>query len=326
MNDAGAEDDRGDGTPTAATPAAPDFSRAVLRDLYRYHRKRRGIALALWLATGILGGHRFYVGRTRTGLLMLFTVGGFLLWWLVDFFLLRRLVAGFNAEQARREQEGLPPLALAFMPSMDGAGLPPQPEWLERRRGRGRVLGDLLVLFLAGSGAGSLARSNGSPEAVVTIVALASITVLGARWDALARIPGLRILDRWSHRLRLYYYVNDPGGPLRLFFRPIVGLVSAPFRRRARAEAWLYLELGLAFTLLFFGLDLIEAVRIEAWNVSIDLVGLLLDALLTFVSIYAFAAPVGAILTTHVLLEDSDLVVWMLAAATFLGVFSGLSP
>lgn len=310
---------------TEATPAAPDFSRAVLADLYRYKRKRTDLARLLWLTTGFLGGHRFYVGKSATGVLMLFTLGGVLLWWVVDLFLLRRLVAGFNREQAHREQEGLPPIALSFMPPLRGDLLPASPPWLEKRRGRRRLLGDLIVLLLAGSSAGAIARGSGTLEVIATIFALTAITVLGARWDGLARVPGLDALDRWSHRLRLYYYVNDPGGPLRLFFRPLVGLVSAPFRRRARAEAWLYLQMGLGFTVLFTGLDVIEAVHIVDWSISIDFMALLMDAVLTFAAIYAFAAPVGAILTTHVLLQERDAVVWLLTAVTWVAVLSGLS-
>lgn len=305
-----------------ATPTAPDFSRAVLTDLYRYSRKRIGVARAFWLTTGFFGGHRFYLGKTGTGLLMLLTLGGVLLWWLVDLFLLPRLVRGFNAEQARREREGLPPIALSFMPPVRGDALPAEPAWLEQRRDKRRLVGDLLVLLLAGTSAGEV--GSRIPEAVVTILLLSAITVLGARWDGLARVPGLRALDRWSHRLRLYYYVNDPGGPLRLFLRPLLGLVTAPFRRRARAEAWLYLQMGLGFTVVFTGLDVIEAVRVVDWNLTIDVPALLVDALLTFLVIYAFAAPVGAILTAHVLLRKSDAVVWLLAAVTWVAVLGGL--
>ncbi len=37
---------------------------------------------------GVFGVHRFYAGRMISGFLMLVTVGGFGLWWIVDWFLI----------------------------------------------------------------------------------------------------------------------------------------------------------------------------------------------------------------------------------------------
>lgn len=38
----------------------------------------------LAILLGAFGAHRFYVGKSGTGLLMLFTAGGFGAWWLLD--------------------------------------------------------------------------------------------------------------------------------------------------------------------------------------------------------------------------------------------------
>jgi TM2 domain-containing membrane protein YozV len=301
-----------------------DFSRAVLEDLYRYPRKQLAIAWVLWAVTGLFGGHRFYLDRTGTGVIMLFTGGGGALWWIVDAFLMRRMVDAYNADQARRQAEGLPPKALSFMPPARGATLPPTPAWVAKRSGKKRIVGDLIVLTVAGTSVGAFAESTGNYEPVIAILALCAITLLGARWEALATIPVLRSLDRWSHRLRLYYYTNDPGGPLALFFRPVVGLLSAPFRKRARAEAWLYLQVGVWFTIVFTGADLIQATGIATGDLGIHLGGFFVGMVTTFVSIYAFAAPIGAILTTHVLLEKSDLVVWMLTAVALAAMAGGI--
>jgi TM2 domain len=49
--------------------------------------KSRGVTLALALVLGPFGGHRFYVGKKGTGLLMLATLGGFGIWYLYDLIL-----------------------------------------------------------------------------------------------------------------------------------------------------------------------------------------------------------------------------------------------
>jgi TM2 domain-containing membrane protein YozV len=46
--------------------------------------RSRGVALALAVLLGPFGGHRFYVGKTGTGMLMLCTLGGAGLWYLYD--------------------------------------------------------------------------------------------------------------------------------------------------------------------------------------------------------------------------------------------------
>jgi TM2 domain-containing membrane protein YozV len=38
----------------------------------------------MWM--GMYGAHRFYVGKIGTGLLMVFTLGGLGIWWIVDIF------------------------------------------------------------------------------------------------------------------------------------------------------------------------------------------------------------------------------------------------
>jgi TM2 domain-containing membrane protein YozV len=58
--------------------------------------RSRGVALALAGVLGVFGAHRFYVGKTGTGLLMLCTLGGAGLWWLYDLI----LVAGGSFRDA----------------------------------------------------------------------------------------------------------------------------------------------------------------------------------------------------------------------------------
>jgi hypothetical protein len=46
--------------------------------------KSRGVALAFAVVLGVFGAHRFYVGKTGTGVLQACTLGGFGLWYLYD--------------------------------------------------------------------------------------------------------------------------------------------------------------------------------------------------------------------------------------------------
>ena len=58
------------------------------------------ITLLLCFFLGYLGVHRFYVGKTGTGLLMLFTLGGLGLWAFIDLIIIA--VGGFTDKSGRR--------------------------------------------------------------------------------------------------------------------------------------------------------------------------------------------------------------------------------
>ena len=73
--------------------------------------KSRGVALALASIVGPFGGHRFYVGKVGTGVLMAVTLGGLGIWWLYDLILVAsgsfrdvndRLVRRWDPEEAPR--------------------------------------------------------------------------------------------------------------------------------------------------------------------------------------------------------------------------------
>jgi len=51
-------------------------------------RPKRWVALVLCLILGILGLHRYYLGRPGSGLLMTCTIGGLGLWWIADIVML----------------------------------------------------------------------------------------------------------------------------------------------------------------------------------------------------------------------------------------------
>jgi len=78
--------------------------------------KSRGVALALAAVLGPFGAHRFYVGKTGTGLLMLCTLGGVGLWYLYDLILVSggsfrdaegRLVSKWDPEEPARHPSEL---------------------------------------------------------------------------------------------------------------------------------------------------------------------------------------------------------------------------
>ncbi len=48
--------------------------------------KSKNVTFALCLLFGWLGIHRIYVGKWITGLIQMFTFGGFIIWWTIDFF------------------------------------------------------------------------------------------------------------------------------------------------------------------------------------------------------------------------------------------------
>ncbi|MEP7227543.1 MAG: TM2 domain-containing protein [Gemmatimonadales bacterium] len=89
--------------------SAPSMTVADLNDMPS--PKSRGVAFALAAFLGPLGGHRFYVGKTGTAVLMLCTAGGVGLWYLYDLILVAggsfrdidgRLVSRWDPEEASR--------------------------------------------------------------------------------------------------------------------------------------------------------------------------------------------------------------------------------
>ncbi|MEM9758073.1 MAG: TM2 domain-containing protein, partial [Pseudomonadota bacterium] len=73
--------------------ADPDFSPEVVADLYRFRPRNLWTARFLAVLLGPSGAHRFYCGKPASAVLMLFTVGGGLVWWIWDLFHLRAMVA-----------------------------------------------------------------------------------------------------------------------------------------------------------------------------------------------------------------------------------------
>ena len=62
--------------------------------------KSWGVTLILCILLGVIGFHRFYVGKAGTAILMLLTLGGFGIWVLVD--LVAIIIHQFTDEDGRK--------------------------------------------------------------------------------------------------------------------------------------------------------------------------------------------------------------------------------
>jgi hypothetical protein len=83
--------------------------------------RSRSVTLALAALLGVFGGHRFYVGKTGSAVLMAATLGGAGVWWLYDLILI--------ASGSFRDAEGR--LVLRWEPEAVEASAPAAPEILE---------------------------------------------------------------------------------------------------------------------------------------------------------------------------------------------------
>jgi hypothetical protein len=62
--------------------------------------KSRTVALLLCFFIGVLGVHRFYVGKIGTGIAQILTLGGLGIWSFVDFIMI--IVGSFTDKEGRR--------------------------------------------------------------------------------------------------------------------------------------------------------------------------------------------------------------------------------
>ena len=71
----------------------------VERALFPEHGRSWLITLFLALFFGTFGLHRFYVGKIGTGILMLITLGGLGIWWIIDVVFI--VLGGFDDAEGR---------------------------------------------------------------------------------------------------------------------------------------------------------------------------------------------------------------------------------
>jgi TM2 domain-containing membrane protein YozV len=76
---------------TANLPGPYDAQDEGDIELPEVSERSRSVALVLGLMGGVFGLHRFYAGRTQSGVAMVITFGGLGIWWLYD---MVTLVAG----------------------------------------------------------------------------------------------------------------------------------------------------------------------------------------------------------------------------------------
>jgi hypothetical protein len=287
------------------------------------------VGYGLWLVGGLFGLHRFYLRRFGTGLALLVTGGGLGMIWLVDAFFIPGLVRRHNEEQERREEAGLPPVALDFLPDdVEPADLARRPEWLdEEETGRRATAGDMAVAGLAGLCLGAVAGTTGSYRASVAVVALTLVLVAGRRLEPVAGVPLVGDFLLWSYRLRLFYHHAGPGSFWARIARPLTGAVLAPFRARNRAEVGLYLQFGAAAVVLFTTVDVGKDV-VAPMVAGQSLAGVpdawIQSVVLTFVNVYAFAVPIGATVCRQLLARRSRRSVVTVAATAIAALGLGV--
>jgi TM2 domain-containing membrane protein YozV len=82
-------------TATTDLDLTPDQA-AFLARLPRPARKSVALAYVLWLPFGLVGAHRYYLGKTGTAIAQTLTLGGLGVWWLLDFFLIPTVAGQVN--------------------------------------------------------------------------------------------------------------------------------------------------------------------------------------------------------------------------------------
>ncbi len=286
-----------------------------------YPHKELRITLVLWLLTGVFGGHRFYLERHGTAMLMFISGGGGLFWWIADVFLLKEMVQEFNEEQDRRKAGGLPAVGWEFIPSVDVdfSSIPP---WYKDKKGAAKALGkgmivaDVVVLAVFSSYLGDFMFGRGVFQPAVAALINMIIILFGNRLMPYFHLPIVHEIIHLDYKLRLFYYFNKPGGALNLLFRPIFGLFKAPFDQKVRAEIKIYMEISAVFAAFFLVIDLL--VKLFSASLSFDnlLENLFNKLIRDLIIIYVLVSPICATLTKHLLLGRSRIVLWLLCGIT----------
>ncbi len=76
-----------------------EFNISEIKEEKSISDKSWSVTLLLCIFLGLIGFHRFYVGKAGTAIIMLLTLGGFGIWTLVD--LIRIIINNFEDEDDR---------------------------------------------------------------------------------------------------------------------------------------------------------------------------------------------------------------------------------
>lgn len=284
------------------------ISRALVDDLYRYPLRSYRTLFWLWLTTGLVGGHRYYLDHIRVGALMTISYGLGGILWLLDGFRLRRMLNAYNSQQMHRRTLGQPPLEMDYLPSVEPEALEQRPTWAKEGLLSGTALVfDAIAVMLVSYILGIYTYESGAWEPITAIITMLILYNLSELLLPLRRFRLVQELLQWDYKLRLYYHYNRPPTAGGVLFKPLTAFFSIfTLPRRKLGEIRLYLEAGLFFSLLYHLFTLING---QFFTLVADLDFLtaaqewLISLITAFAIIFAAAAPVGATLVKHSLVH-----------------------
>lgn len=293
-----------------AIEAAATLEAELMTDLVRYPLRKYRTLFWLWLVTGIVGGHRYYLGQTVKGALMTISYGGMGLWWLRDGMQLRKLLNQYNSAQMARRTRQEPPLEMAYLPALTPdvwqkpyAYAAPAFSELADRNPR-TLRGDLVVVVCISLLVAYVCHEENEYEPLVAVFVLLSLLNLrafrGESWLVkLARRSRIvRESLQWELKLRLFYHAHGVPKPSQLLFRPFTSFVRL-FQPKHAGEAQLYLEASYLLSAVFSALNLLDGTYIELLSQGEFAEAgreWLMNNLLVLFLVYAFVTPLGATL------------------------------
>jgi hypothetical protein len=312
---------------------AESAEQELVLDLQRYPLRTRRSLTLIWLFTGIFGGHRYYLQRVGSGVLMTLTYGGAGVWWILDGFRLKQMLAAYNGEQNFRRKRSLPPMELDFLPTLDTRVLERRPVWfLAGSIARSTLRWDVAVVAAVGFILGRLTIGDGwsdlNVEPLAALLALLALVNFEPLLLSLRRYRVVQEVLQWYLKLKLYYHQNAVPKPLALLVRPLTGLFLVIFRRRRSGEARLYMELGVVFSVLFSVASLIQGeywALISKGNMPALVREWLGETVTSFFLTYTCLTPIGATLLKVELMRRPSFQRYVLTAATLGAVVLGLA-